>query len=73
MKLRSKNLAKKQTAQNFLEQSPDNFFGFFFTNTTGLDLPIRLNNNFEVECMSLDGVECAWVFFFLNLSELFYQ
>jgi len=63
MRLRSKNLAKKQAAQNFIEQTFDNYYGFKFKEFTGLDLPIRLNKNFDVECFALNGQECAWVFF----------
>jgi len=63
MRLRSKKLTKKHATKNFFQQTDDNYYGFKFKEFTELDLPIRLNKNFDVECFSLNGVNCAWVFF----------
>jgi len=71
MKLKEKNLEKKQVDMNFLEQTNDNYYGFKFTDFTGIGTPIRLNRNFDVECFSINGVNCAWVFFYKYKWTLF--
>jgi hypothetical protein len=34
--------------------------GFKYKRITGIDVPIRLNRNMEVECLSFNGRDCEW-------------
>jgi hypothetical protein len=36
------------------------FYGYEPEGLTGIATPIRLNRNFDVECLSLDGKNCVW-------------
>jgi hypothetical protein len=47
-------LLQKQSSANTC------LFGFKPPSLTGIQTPIRLNRNYEIECLSLNGKDCVW-------------
>jgi len=56
----------KETLKTFMvahsasTYSPGCMYGFFLPSQTGIDVPIRLNYNNDIECLSTNGRDCAW-------------
>lgn len=55
----------KPTPLSFIQDSNstevfDCYYGYKHMGETGIATPIRLNREFDVECLSLDGKECIW-------------